>query len=319
MAPRRSVALAVVLLLGAAALASARPGGGNRSPAPTKSSGGGGGKAPMLQDAGRLGVVGALLNAGNSSCPDCPNGNSSCLADVKLGCNSKNIHCPGCYLWREIAECKTEKKGTVPTYCSDSRGYYYTSGAKAAWLIEPTAPGKIGLEAMVTGSADVDVDNLWDQAWTDATGGRDGRTQIASKDLAIVVNSMNARTQHSLHIHVGKSTDTFKSCTSQFTPPTTPGWWAEVAHGCLGLRWFGSGVAPPLGAITRVWYTRIPAAQRASINSLWAKGLSIAQLNVANDKDTGFAVVGDPADPNASYLVIFNGHGANDYMLIDQK
>jgi hypothetical protein len=324
MAPRRSVALAVVLVLGAAALTSARPGGGNHPPAPAKFSGSGGKapttsmKAPMptMQDAGRLGVVGALVATANT-CTVCPNGQSSCLADASKGCNDKiQFTCPGCFLWREIAECKTDTK-IVPAYCSDARGYYYTPVFKGkAWLIEPTAPGKIGIESLLTG--DADVANLWDQAWKDATAGADRRTQIASKDIAIVVNSMKARTQHSLHIHVGKSLDTFKSCISQFKPPTS-GWWEEVAHGCLGLRWFSPPSQAPPGAITRVWYTRITAPERKSINSFWDKGLKIAQLNVANDQDTGFAVVGDPSDPNASYLVIFNGQGVNDHMLIDQE
>lgn len=256
--------------------------------------------------------VGGCLG-GPPTCTDCKYNRFDCVIDYSKGCQSVNYDCPACELWRGIAECRL--RTPVPSYCSDTYFYAPSDPAVKNWLIEPTAPNYIGLEDLLSSSANPAIDTLWRQAWGDATAGVDGRKKIADADLALVINSVQARTKHSLHIHAGTATAPLKTCVNALPKAAAEDTWLKGPVACKGLRSTAT-------ELTDVYYTLVTAAKRDRVNAFLLDGLKFSKLFVEKDVDVGFALVGAPksagAGPDDNYLLIYNGKGVNDKKLLVQ-
>lgn len=258
------------------------------------------------------GVIGDILQ--DRACSACdlsrPGGCVQNPNDPCSGLQAGNFECPGCHLWREIANCLTESK-PPPLHCDSS--FYYAAPTKA-WLIEPTAPGFIGIENVL--GTNTAIDGLWERAWEDAIKGSTPgkRTQIAAAELTIVLNAVGSRSQHSLHLHVGSRTPVPKTCTETVLAKTTQGDWKSSV--CKNL-------SANQGQDTTVYYTLVDAANRPKVNSFLSEGLKIAGKDVTKDKYVGTALVDAPPQAKATsgdnYLLIYDGNGVSDYTLISTQ
>jgi len=248
------------------------------------------------------------------ACTDCRYNRFDCVVDYSKGCMSVNYDCAdACSLWRGIAECRF--RTPVPSFCSDTYFYAPSDPTVKNWLIQPTALNYIGLEDLPSSSANPALDTLWRQGWGDATAGVDKRPIIKSADLALVINSVQARTKHSLHIHLGTATAPLKACVVALPKAAAVDTWLKAPAPCKGLS------STP-AALTDVYYTLVTAARRDRVNAFLLDGLKFSKLFVDKDTNVGFALVGAPTSAGAgsddNYLIIYDGRNVNDKQLLVQ-
>lgn len=141
----------------------------------------------------------------------------------------------------------------------------------------------------------------WTYGWDDAVRGLNERPQIAARDLIIVINSLAARTFHSMHFHVGTRSAAWRACASSLPLPPQGVWWRAS---CKNLS-----TNPTV--VTEIHYLW-PIGGRANINAAAKEGLAKA----GNSLTAGVALVHYPNTADENLVVVFDGAGVSDYTLL---
>lgn len=126
-----------------------------------------------------------------------------CVPHPTLTCDKKsspkNFNHPCCGLWRSIQTCKNDK-----TKCHDQKrfakiGYTLFYEGKCHFLLVPTDP-VIGVED----KKNRNKHNYWNDAWYAGDNGVWRIKHHKSTSLGLAINPATKRSQHQLHIHIGR-------------------------------------------------------------------------------------------------------------------
>lgn len=231
---------------------------------------------------------------------------------MSANCNATiNYGCPSCDLWRNVNECLNSTGrhdcGGMgpPVYYSPPNALVPSPASN--WLVLPLEP-VVGVENMARGDAGRSTADAWLYGWADAVAGTTERPQIPARELTILINSLDQRTKHSLHLHVGRKSHAWASCVGNLPLPPQGVWWRASCKG-LSLK---SSTEPT--ELKYLW----PRGGRANILAAAKEGLALVWPSTT----AGVALVAYPhanaTTVDENLVIVYEGEEVNDYTLLRQ-
>lgn len=270
-------------------------------------------------------AVAALPLAAAATCPASSAGSSPAnnaddtVVKWALPCDQgNNEKCDACDLWTQTA-----KPGKAYGKFVYSRTYTNgkTLSTYRAKILPTVALSGIESIAGKSPAPDKATFDLWSTALKDARAGKLGLTGVAGANHPVVwINSLNARSKHQVHAHVGKTqSTTYFDCVNAKgwikSPPALKAWDSIAVGACNNLSSSNKPVA--LLATT---------AKAAGVNDAIRAGLKkvgAATADITTDPAkmrTGVLVQPHPKNVADEYLVVLiTGSGVNDYTIFGDK
>jgi len=231
-----------------------------------------------------------------------------------------NADCRACFLWTGVVQRAKKPLGKyVYSSTSTNGGQVSTYRAK----ILPTAALQ-GIESIAgkQPASDKLTYDLWSTALGDLIAGKVPGVKAANFPVAMI-NSLNARSQHQMHVHVGRpqsgagGAPVFYECIRNAgwtkSPPTAKAWRTIPAGKCDNLP-SRSNAPVKLMATT---------STAAGVNGAIRAGFSRLTKDMTADaaaQRTAVLVQPDPKGTKGQYLVVLiTGSGVNDYSIFGDK
>lgn len=198
-------------------------------------------RAPLLLAAALLvglGPWGALACTAPCSMPR-PNSSPSttyCLVDFAQTCaydsgSAKNDGCEPCTLWNEATKaCAAPTDPLDVKTCKGSNGYVLRKDSKCTatdikWKVYPAKKPYIGVETIQADSSGSKFNFLFKGLWSSALTGQNPcavtMSWTSSPPIAMMENSVQYRTKHLMHAHIGHAMDEFTACVARHLAAST--------------------------------------------------------------------------------------------------
>jgi hypothetical protein len=224
-----------------------------------------------------------------------------------------NADCPACKLW-DIAQRNKQNPGDKYAYSQT----FVDNGKIAnyrAKILPTTALQGIESIAGKSPASDKPTYDMWSTALSAAIAGKMGNTGVAGTNHPVaVINSLNARSQHHMHVHVGKpKSDAFFNCANKKNwikkPPTLKTWDNIPADICNDLSYAKK-------TVTLLATTAKAAGVNDAIRAGFKKVNTKTHDITTDPAGQRTAVLVQPTSTSGVYLVVLiTGSGVNDYSI----
>lgn len=258
-------------------------------------------------------VPGAAAACANNTLPG-TNPQTDAVNDWSKTCDeAKNWVCKDCELWNDYSR-PANKSGDKFAYSGSGPGKSYRG------KILPSAP-VTGIDAVFAAKFHDPVDKatyfLWSKALTDVvTTGVLHKIDKTTRPIAYI-NSLVARTQHQMHIHVGKAkNDDWYNCAKTFinNPPTPALKWSPsyTSTACTDLH---AGGYPVSLIATTAGPNDVNRAIRTGLDQMMGGPGKDIKTNPVG-MHSGVLVMPVKGSTN---LLVFIVSGTNDYKIFGDK